>query len=93
MISKADIKDESKDASALTLSLWDVSGVDAQRHFALLQVRLFWDLVLLVEFIQHFHAAIFEDLLRAVGVEAELEDIGLLLGPLNNVLALIIVVE
>ena len=54
---------------------------------------LFGDLVLCVDLIQHFDATIFHDLLAAIGGEAEFENLWGLRVPLNEVLALIIVVE
>ena len=77
----------------LTHRLWDIARIDAQGDVTLRQVLVFWELVVLVELVQHFHATIFHDLLAAVGREAKLENLWCLRVPLDEVLALIVIVE
>ena len=86
-------KGQSLPSLLLTHGLRNIAGIDAQGNVTLGQVLLFGELVVLVELVQHFHATIFHDLLAAIGCEAKLENLWGLRVPLDEVLALIVIVE
>lgn len=77
----------------LTLGLRDVACVNAERNITLRQMSLRRNLILRIQLVQHFYSAIFHDLLRAEGGEAEFKEVRLIGYSLNNVLALVVIVE
>ena len=77
----------------LTLGLRDVACVNAERNITLRQMSLRRNLILRIQLVQHFYSAIFHNLLRAEGGEAEFKEVRLIGYSLNNVLALVVIVE
>lgn len=77
----------------LTLCLSHLARINTERDLEVGQTRVLRQMVLLVDGVEHFLAAIIHDLLETEAIEAELEHFRLVGRPEQAVLAAIVVEE